>query len=106
MTTQDVTQDRLTQARGASNWSGNNVTDWTDKPANAKLTTTEQHVIATIGTGLELGFISNPLQYAPAIRQFDKSERKALLSLLARGALRIVRRYCPDCETIIPGVQR
>lgn len=101
----DVTKDRLTDVFGCSNWSGDKVTSWTEKSANAKLTNTELAVIEQIraagAVGIELGFIDRALLYAQPIRAFTKPERRALYSLLARGTLRIMRQHTPDCEYLV-----
>lgn len=99
----DVSAERLAEVRSATNFTGSNQTSWTRKPADAPLTKTEAAMLESIPVnGLELGFVSRALLYAPAVRQFSKPQRAALYSLIDRGKLRVMRQYSPDREIIIP----
>jgi len=77
---------------------------FTIKPESAPLTKTEQRVIQAIPTeGLHLGFVSYPLAYSKALDGFSIAEKKALVSLLHRGRLRILETFSPQ-DRIIMGV--
>lgn len=56
---------------------------------------TEQHVYDRMSDGLQLGFTSNALVYDDAVRHMSVVEKKAMLSLLDRGKLRVVETENP-----------
>lgn len=66
----------------------------TTKARTAKLTETEQRVIAKIGQGLDLGHVSYPLLYSRNL-QVSRPERSALFSLVFNGRVELVVTNCP-----------
>lgn len=67
----------------------------TTKKANAALTETEQRVMAFIGKGLDLGYVSRPLLYSNVVRGLSKPERNALFNLIYNGRAVLARTNCP-----------
>ena len=98
----DVSADRLDEVRRTGRRS-ERPTTWTKKVTDAPLTATEKRVLGKIGPeGMELGFGSNPLVYAKAVNALSKAEREALLSLVDRGRVRVIRTYSPkEAERLV-----
>jgi len=93
MNSEDVTQQRLDEV-----WS------WTGKILPApKMSATEAALLARIPEATDIGFWSKSLSYSPVIRHlcYNKPEHTALVKLLKRGALKILREYGPDRETLV-----
>ncbi len=65
------------------------------KKSDAPITKTEQRVMDLVSVpkgGIDLGFTSTALVYGPGIRGWTLAQKKALLSLLDRGRLKVVER--------------
>jgi len=93
MMTEDVTDSRL-----------NEVWSWSDKiRPPAKMTATESELLARLPDSTDIGNWHMALQYSPVIRRLClyHRERIALVKLLKRGKLRIVREYCSGRELLV-----
>jgi hypothetical protein len=70
---------------------------YTKKPASARLTPTEANVLKTVdgagADGFRLDWVNDPLRYADQVRGWHKGARYSLVSLVARGTLRVYRQH-------------
>lgn len=106
---QDVSAKLLGEVKTYPRRGPDIVSTWTKKPPGTRLNTTENNVLTMVdearlgpeevteggrlrSTGVDLGFMSNPLIFNKIINGLSKGKRKALLSLVDRGYVRVYER--------------
>jgi hypothetical protein len=80
------------------------VTQAASGPLPKKLGVSHEKAILRVGRGLFLGPWSKALVYAPSLRNWPKTEHRALIQLLRMGRYRVVRVTGSDLTSLLVGV--